>query len=54
MEILFLAWVDKNKGIFELIEACRLLNEEKINLRNLILSIYIKNLVNKAIKGYSG
>jgi glycosyltransferase involved in cell wall biosynthesis len=31
VEILFLAWVDVNKGIFELIEACRLLNEEKIN-----------------------
>jgi glycosyltransferase involved in cell wall biosynthesis len=33
VEILFLAWVDKNKGIFELIEACRLLNEEKINFK---------------------
>ena len=33
IEILFLAWVDKNKGIFELIEACRLLNEEKIDFK---------------------
>ncbi len=33
LEILFLAWVDKNKGIFELIEACRLLKEEKINFK---------------------
>ncbi|WP_396196732.1 glycosyltransferase [Flavobacterium sp.] len=33
IEILFLAWVDKNKGIFELIDACRLLKKDKINFK---------------------
>jgi glycosyltransferase involved in cell wall biosynthesis len=32
-EILFLSWVDKNKGIYELLEASKLLKDEKINFK---------------------
>jgi glycosyltransferase involved in cell wall biosynthesis len=33
IEILFLSWVDVNKGIFELIEACKLLKEDGLSFR---------------------
>jgi glycosyltransferase involved in cell wall biosynthesis len=32
-EILFLSWVDANKGIFELIEACKLLKDDGLSFR---------------------